>query len=102
MNGTPGAVNFPRVTLSTSTSTLVPISQTWKYEQSGTDFGTAGLNRTADSTEQIDLVVGIDPYIVALALGRSSLEAELVARLPLVGRARIELGARKQCRTSFA
>ncbi len=41
IGGTPGAINIPRATSSIITRTHVPLDQFWKYDQSGTDLGTA-------------------------------------------------------------
>ncbi|MBI5385136.1 MAG: lamin tail domain-containing protein [Verrucomicrobia bacterium] len=43
LGGTPGTANTPKQVLMTTTRTLVPISQIWKYEQSGADLGTAWI-----------------------------------------------------------
>lgn len=40
MGGSPGTMNIPRATFTTLTRTLVPISQIWKYDQSGADLAT--------------------------------------------------------------
>ncbi len=41
MGGSPGTKNIPRATTTILARPLVPISQTWKYDQSGADLGTA-------------------------------------------------------------
>jgi len=41
LGGTPGVANQPRTTYSTTARTLVPLDQTWRYDQSGSDLGTA-------------------------------------------------------------
>ena len=40
LGGNPGARNVPRTTTSALTRTLVPLNQTWKFDQSGADLGT--------------------------------------------------------------
>lgn len=51
IGGTPGATHIPRATSSIVTRTHVPLDQFWKYDQSGTDLGTAwketGFNDSA-------------------------------------------------------
>ncbi|HTD68714.1 MAG TPA: lamin tail domain-containing protein, partial [Candidatus Limnocylindria bacterium] len=41
VGGTPGDANQPRVLLTTTMRTLVPINQTWRYDQSGAELGLA-------------------------------------------------------------
>ncbi len=41
IGGTPGQPNFPVTTPTSAATTLVALSQVWKYDQSGTDLGTA-------------------------------------------------------------
>ena len=41
VGGTPGRPNFPGKIAAVSATTLVGLAQTWKYNQSGTDLGTA-------------------------------------------------------------
>ncbi|HMJ91647.1 MAG TPA: lamin tail domain-containing protein, partial [Candidatus Acidoferrum sp.] len=41
VGGTPGAINIPRATSAIVTRTHVPLDQFWRYDQSGTDLGTA-------------------------------------------------------------
>jgi hypothetical protein len=41
MGGTPGTANWPQTLISSTTRSLVPSSQNWRYEQSGTDLGNA-------------------------------------------------------------
>ncbi|MBN2508309.1 MAG: lamin tail domain-containing protein [Verrucomicrobia bacterium] len=41
LGGTPGAANQPRVTITTTTRTLVPLDHVWRYNASGADLGTA-------------------------------------------------------------
>src|SRR4051812_17946386 len=43
VGGTPGSANFPISRASTTSKTIVPINQTWKYDQSGADLGTAWI-----------------------------------------------------------
>ncbi len=54
---------------------------------SGARIGSARLYRSANPAEQINLVADVDARVVAFAFGCDTLEAELVARLPAVGRA---------------
>ncbi len=41
IGGTPGAANQPRTTYTTTSVTVVPLDQSWKYNQSGSDLGAA-------------------------------------------------------------
>ncbi len=41
VGGTPGSANQPRVILTTTSRTLVPINQTWRFDQSGSELGIA-------------------------------------------------------------
>jgi hypothetical protein len=50
MGGSPGAFNVPRATSTTVERTLVPLNQTWKYDQSGNDLGTAWKEPAYDDT----------------------------------------------------
>ncbi|HMJ91178.1 MAG TPA: lamin tail domain-containing protein, partial [Candidatus Acidoferrum sp.] len=50
MGGTPGVINFPRITYSVTTQTLLPISQSWRFDQSGADLGTAWRGTSFNDT----------------------------------------------------
>ncbi|MDB6032452.1 MAG: CotH protein [Verrucomicrobiales bacterium] len=51
VGGTPGTANFPTTQPTTTKTNLLPISATWRYDQSGTDLGTVwtapGFNDSA-------------------------------------------------------